>query len=353
MSGYRKIIHTLLGLGGLLALAVGTLVWPQSPAGAAVTLVSFEVAYDPENTGIWVTWESASEFQTRAYEIRRAVASNDVGDAAQIHWEFAGGGAAGASYAWLDNDESVLELGQEYFYWLYEVTDEGVVQLRVGDQAYRSVVFGENSTSTATATATSTGTATSTPTDSSRAGTAGAIATSTPTPTGQAAASQRATNTPSITPVLSSNTPTFTPVPPTTSPGTAANTPLPPRVSSNTPDLLASTSVLPTATLLIIQPTAADLAVTSDPGVQPEAIPASLRETTTVTALPQQVAQAGNSQAGEAGATRQARPTATPRPTEVAGGSSQVSTLLLVVGGGSLCGAGLLVLVALFVWRRR
>jgi hypothetical protein len=98
----------------------------------------------------------------------------------------------------------------------------------------------------------------------------------------------------------------------------------------------------------VIQPTVASLSTApSEPAIQQEVVPAGAAETVTVTTLPQQIAQV------ETEATRQARPTATPRPTEAAGGSSQVSTLLMVVGGGSLCGAGLLILVALFVWRRR
>ena len=68
----------------------------------------------------------------------------------------------------------------------------------------------------------------------------------------------------------------------------------------------------------------------------------------------QAVAQAAAATLDQQGiATREARPTATPRPTEEAGETSNVSSLVLVVGGGSLCGAGLLALVALFVWRRR
>jgi hypothetical protein len=47
------------------------------------------------------------------------------------------------------------------------------------------------------------------------------------------------------------------------------------------------------------------------------------------------------------------RPTATPRPTGTSEGGDNTSGLLMVIGGGSLCGAVLLVLVVFFVWRRR
>lgn len=347
-----------------------------APVLAAVGLTSFEVAPGSSNDELMVTWETETEVDTIAFQLKRATDQNPAAATLVTTVQAQGSSSSGASYEYPDGG---LTSGTAYYYWLYEVSDTGdLVLLNFNGTPVSATPGQAGSTGTATATPTSQP-ATSTPTATARPATATPTAT-----TAQTSSTQSATSTPlpTNTPVPS-NTPASTSTPAPTNTRVAAVAATNPPAATDTP-VLANTPANPDATAPATTPTSAVEAETQPAPVTVEGeatTPATDGERSETTGLEQVVppsptaegdtpvptgltsVDAPTAQAvAEVGDTPAAaeqsaqptvvRPTATPRPSR-SGENSSTTGLLAVIGGGSLCAAALLALVAVFIWRRR
>lgn len=327
-----------------------------TPARANVDLAYFEVESSAARpTELIIQWGTETETDTAGFRIKRGTV-DDPAQAQSIHDEQAQGSSiSGHDYEYVDTG---LTTGQVYFYWLVELT--------TGNQ--EEVLRSTSATpGGATATATPTTQApTSTPTTQAPTATPTTRPpTSTPT-TRPAAPAAANTAAPLVTPVAT--TPAQPAAVATTAPATAsapgnapapADTAAPPPASAPVGDAEAQekeTAAAATAQLAERGESqdasaqgatlAAPVGETAAPGEQTSAEPAL-----DATAMPQAVAAAPQPTLDGAQA-QLVRPTATPRPDDTADASENTDSLLLVIGAGSLCGATVLVLAVLFVWRR-
>jgi hypothetical protein len=116
----------------------------------------------------------------------------------------------------------------------------------------------------------------------------------------------------------------------------------------------------PVATLAIAspqgsQPLPGDPGATAQGGTAPGGVPASAAGapgTTPMAARPPAQAPQPTVGIDQPSALLRARPTATPRPGPPAADRGNTTSLVAIVGGGTLCGASLLALAALVIWRR-
>ena len=365
---YQKTLLTLLAF---FLVGFGWLGGLGPVAEANVTLLSFDVA--PSTTSLTelnVSWETATETGTVGFRVKRST-TNNVQEATTVTtMPSTGSATSGAPYAWTD---SGLATGQTYYYWLYELKDDGTEDPITPNPEAGTPGGDSSPTNTPTPTATqipaNTPTvivATQTPTNVPTVP-RGTVASPTPIPTSQAtdtpigdAPTQQPTNT--SVPVAQGQ-PTNTSVPIaqiqlTNTPVVSVPTPI---IEGSTPNPdLPTPEVKAGATVGVVsedsaQPTNQTLQVPPTPTQVLDAAVAS--ETTsdmtpTTEATPQAVAQEPAS--GAAPSTeRLARPTATPRPAATTESSSDSGSLLLILGGASLFGAVVLALAALVIWRRR
>lgn len=379
----------------LFAILVIGFVWLSGSgpvAQANVTLLSFDVVRDITPTALKVQWETASETGTVGFSIKRSE-TNNLQQANVVQTVPNRGSATGGGV--YEVTDSGLTTGQTYYYWLIELRDDN------SEQVLSDNPESESPGDSASPTNTPTHTATSVPTQP----------TFTKTPTATAVSTQpAATNTPTATAVGTQATSTTTPTAPrsnltatptATLPG-ATPTFTPPAQPSDTPGAGSSPTPIPTSTPLAASPTTATDApvaagttpvVTPSPAVteplvragetvgadqegieqpteQTLQVPSSPTQTTdtaetsgeaavgvtptvqSVDPTPQAVVQGLESGESEP-AERLARPTATPRPTTTGESEDSSGSLLLILGGASLCGAVALALAALVIWRRR
>lgn len=336
-----------------LALALALLAGLSAvvPVQAFVDLAYFEVVPGTSATELIVRWGTETETGTAGFRIKRGVTS-DMGQAQDIHTEPARGSATtGSDYEYIDRG---LTAGQLYYYWLVELTTTG--QQMVLDSTSATAGGSGQTQPTATTPAQATPTAPP-PTPTSPPPTA-----TPPLPT--------ATLAPTWTPVVAAGSSQPTPVPTDTPPAQAlpALTPVPFNPTAATQ---AGEAPPPSGVLEVGAAVAATAAAES---ALRGALPGEIQPASDLTALPEDAAPAepAGADLGQPPAAapqssdlalppasdpaQQAqlvRPTATPRPDVPAGNSDNAASLLLVVGAGSFCGAALLVLVVLFVWRRR
>ncbi len=359
-----SLIPCRRGVALVVALAVAFLIltlvgWPA--ARAAVGLSSFSATPDPAAGIIQVTWATETEVDVAAFRVLRnstPVSAN----AQQVDQQPARGAAVtGAGYDFAD---STVSPGTTYYYWLYELTVDGQLNLlRTSLMAEDYITAALPASTTPPATPPATSSATNTPT------TLPATNTPTATPPG--------TNTPVATsPVGVTSTPTsaalFGLTPTVPQPGSAPSlqsTPLSatPATGSQVapPDSAFAQQPLsplatPVATLAIAspqgsQPLPGDPGATAQGGTTPGGVPASAAGapgTTPMAARPPAQAPQPTVGIDQPSALLQARPTATPRPGPPAADRGNTTSLVAIVGGGTLCGASLLALAALVIWRR-
>ena len=365
----EKVMKYLLSRFAGLFIAVTLLLssllgYGTAPALAAVGLTSFKVTPGSNDHTLVVTWTTETERDMVAFQLKRGTVDNANTAAVVATLPALGQGVGGSSYEYSDD---VLTSGQPYYYWLYEVKTNGDVS-PIGER-----ISGTPGQTGPTATPTNTQSAAATSTPTTRP------ATATPTATTQATQANNApANTATFTPVpTNTSVPTNTPVPTNTSAAAAAaNAP----AATDAPPA-ASTPANPEAVATTANPTDAGAPETQPaPAIDGEQAPATDGERAESLDL-QQVIPSSPTAEGEAAAptgltsvdtpTAQAvaqveaaptsvpesqptvaRPTATPRPSQ-SGESSSTTGLLAVIGGGSLCAAALLALVAIFIWRRR
>jgi hypothetical protein len=360
----------------LLVLVLLTSWLGAVPAHAAVELSYFEIEQVPGPPQLLVKWGTETERDTVLFILKRGDNANPA-QANEIHRTPARGTAVtGWDYEFPDTD---VTDGRVYYYWLIEQTGSGEEKPVGSTQA---TAGGGTATPTPTAP-----TATVTPT----------VQPATATPTVQPATATPIAQPPTATPTAATQgttnapQPAATPTPqaPASTPTTGAlvNTPTnqPPAAATN-PPAAPTTGTSPTSGVAASQPTApssgdtqpiqttdapATDASTPQFGERSQNQDAAVQETATSAPAPDQsntttTDQAGGDPTGEATATPQMlaeapaapqaqlmRPTATPRPSDSSDGGDNTSSLLMVIGAGSLCGATLLVLVVVFVWRRR
>jgi hypothetical protein len=345
----------------LLVMVLLTSWLGAAPAHAAVELSYFEVEQGPVPPQLLVKWGTETERDTVLFILKRGENANPA-QAAEIHTAPARGTAVtGWDYEFTDTDVSN---GRVYYYWLIERTGSGQ-EKEVGST--QATAGGGTATPTPTAppatptaqppAATPTAQPTATAQESSNA------PQSTATPTPQAPASTPTTGALDSTPT--SQPPAAATNPPA-APTTGATNPAPGDTASQ-PTAPASGDAQP------VQTTDAPATDASAPqaGERSQSQDAAAQDPATSAPAPDQgnpttTDQAGGAPTGDATATPQMlaeapaapqaqllRPTATPRPSDSSGGGENTSSLLMVIGAGSLCGAVLLILVVVFVWRRR
>lgn len=372
MHRYQRLALVLLTM---VAITFGWFHGLIRVAEANVNLTLFDVLRGANATDLNVTWVTESETDMVGFRVKRAT-SNDVQTANTVMTVQAQGTAAtGASYSRTDPG---LVTGQTYYYWLYEIKSDGTENLLTPSPESEAPGAADSPTSTPTFTATtvptqpSTSTPTATvaatvrPTNTPTSPAQVANPTSTPTtapaqPTATFTVPPQATNTP--VGQVSTPLPTNTPIPPqpdqpTSTPAVVVPTAI---VEGNTPaaelapdvktegnvQAIDATPVTDQALQVPSAPTAAPDATAEDAAVA--AAPASSPE---ATATAQAIAEEPASDSGQATESL-ARPTATPRPDSEQESDSNSSSLLLIFGGASLCGAVVLALAAIVVWRRR
>lgn len=340
----------------VLVLILLSLLPAAKPAHANVDLAYFEVETSAARpTELVVQWGTETETDTAGFRIKRSTTA-DVAQAQVIHTAQAQGSSiSGHDYEYVDTG---LTTGQVYHYWLVELTTGGQ------EEVLRDVSATPGG---ATATATPTTpppTATPTPQPPTPTTQPTTVA---PTATRSVAAAAANTAAPNATPLA-----TATPQPPAISTVAPANTnapgvtPAPANTDSTAAPLAApapsgdvAAQEQETAAASGVERSESQDAPTQDPALATgETAPAGEQAgadptlEATATATPQSVAQAPQPPLDSA-QTQLVRPTATPRPDDTADATGNTNSLLLVIGGGSLCGAALLVLAVLFVWRRR
>lgn len=284
------------------------------PASANITLSEFKAAWQSDGS-ILITWETATEIDTQAFNLYRATSAAGPWDQRVDQQEARGDGFTGARYEYRD---TAVTPGVRYYYLLEELTSAGV-----GDRAgpLEALLPG-----TPTATATATPTITATPTQAPTS-----TRTSTPAAGGgqpAATATQRYTNTPPPTatatatvPVSAEASPTATPLPPAavaTPTSSAFVSPLAPA-----PDAGETPTAQPMAN---VTPTATSTPVVAPPGPSPAA-----------TKTPLVFVAAG--------------PTATLTPAAGPPAQARDTQRLLLFGGGAIVLAALLAAVAVFIVR--
>lgn len=332
------------------------------PVQANVNLSYFRIDQGASPSQLIVAWATETETDTAAFIIQRST-TNNAAQAADITTVQATGTAVGGKeYEYVDNG---VTPGQVYYYWLIELT-RGNVRNPLG--TVQQVTAGSTETPTTpapTATPTTQPTATLPPT-------------ATPPPTAtqpvQAAAQSTPQSTATTQPLVQ-DTPVATNTAPPAATSAPASPPLPaatnapvnpaitaPATAAAAPDVQDAAAKDAAATAAatgersegqsdVVQDAAATTAVAEGQGAA-TAAPASGETAPAATATPQTVAEAAPAQ--EAAPQAQLlRPTATPRPSGSSTGGNDASSLLTVIAGGAVCGAGLLALVVFFVWRRR
>jgi hypothetical protein len=347
MSRYTLRFLPLIAL--LLSLFVSAV-----PAQANVGLSYFRVTPGSGAAQVVVQWATETETDTAAFIIRRGV-SADFAQGADIQTVQATGQAVGGEeYEYTDNG---VTAGQRYYYWLIEFTTGGE-RNQLGEV--------QEITPGATATATTPPTATvPAPTATPPAATATPAATQPPVannPTATTAAQPLVQNT-----VAAVDTPIPAATTPPINPPAAAATAAPVNPVITTPDSVSAAVDTP---VVAVDPAATVGVDAERREEQPaEALQAAPGETSAVegqglnsaerpsgeTAQSETppAALAETAPAQEAAPQAQlVRPTATPRPSETSDSGSNSNSLLLVIGGGSVCGAALLALAVFFVWRR-
>lgn len=349
---FSRVLIVLLILLSVLPLA--------APASANVDLAYFDLLPASTNTQLLIKWGTETETDTAAFRLKRATV-NDVTQAQTIKDEQARGTAiSGADYEYTDSN---LTPGQVYFYWLVELTTSGGQEVVANDSRAPGSAAATNTPITAAPTATpTTRPASATPTTGAGTPTSPPPTATQPAPTATpvpptATLPPAATNTPApgVTPPAATATsqPTATPVA-TSQPGTTAVVAPTNTVAAaqpiTTPDEAATATALAAAQPL----QAAQETPLAQPG---EALPtpidnADVPGQTPGVDAPQALAQATDATISAPQA-QLLRPTATPRAGNDNSNTRSNSSLLLVIGAGSLIGAALLALVALFVWRRR
>ncbi len=374
-----------------------------APAHAAVELSYFEIEQGPTPPALLIKWGTETERDTVEFIVKRGDNANPA-QAVQIHSTPArGSSVSGFDYQHLDDDTRLIS-GRVYYYWLIERTgsgqekEVGSTQATAGGGTATPIPTAPSATATPTtqlSTATPT-TQLSTATPTTQLSTATPTAqppAATPIPTtlpATATPTAQSTVAPQGTTSAPQPAATATPQAPASIPttGTLANTPTgqPPAAATDPPaapttgatnpapgDAASQPTAPPSGDAQPVQttnapaidastPQAGERSQNQDAAVQEPATsaPATDQSSTTTTD------QAGADPTGEATATPQmlaeapaapqaqlVRPTATPRPSDSSGGGDNTSSLLTVIGAGSLCGAVLLILVVVFVWRRR
>lgn len=367
-----------MGIAFML-VALLALLWSQSQAVASVTLSYFQAEADDSSNSIVVTWGTETEVDTILFRLWRSTRP-DPDSATQVAQEGARGSAVtGSSYEYVDDD---LNPGQTYYYWLYEVTSQGNVK----PLATSDMVDGYITAVAPAAPPRATATRTATPTTSATL--------VTPTPTAQQTATPTATPTPSLAPTATkaatqpgNDDADTTDVPAALTPTSSASG----SVRTSEPADTPSTSSQPTIPATVQASSGPSPVGQSNPTALPQATPVTATtpvalafekaagsptpergSTPTATFNLQESGREGSgdrqpdSEAASpeyrmtpsatphsaSGSARLPRPTATPRIVS-SERPDNTRSLLTVVGAGGLCGAGLLALAALFVWRRR
>ena len=248
--------------GALVLLMLYSLLSVLAPGATAEVGLLYFTATPQGNNSILVTWETASEVGTVAFNLYRSQDAGSQGQQIGDTFPVQGGAVSGAQY--LYNDTNITS-GVRYYYTLEEVTNTGgLVKVATTDAGIDMPTL--TPTSTATATATRTATATHTPPAPNAPGstsgdqpTATRQFTLTPRPLATAAAGSTQTPPPpapaTATPigVAVVSRPTGGPQPPivapTALPATMVPTPLPPEPStlpaSPSPAVVAMSTVQP------------------------------------------------------------------------------------------------------------
>lgn len=310
----------------VLALLLGL---SAPPVSANITLSEFKAT--PQTDGsILVVWETATEFDTQAFNLYRANSSGGPWDQRVVQQDALGDGFTGATYQYRDTN---VTPGVRYYYLLEELTSAGPGE-RAGPV---NAGIGLESEPTSTATATAPATATRTPTvtvttvpggEQPPAPTATQQFTNTPAPAPSPMPGPEATWTPAFTP-------TSTPLPDAqiSTPTPVGEMPVAPTSQPPAATQIVTPEPLPLATVEIA-PTATILPVSTDTG-----------EAARPTATPQVFAQATTLQVLQDAPTRLA-----PQPTP-ASDAGRNTRVILLLGGGAIALAGLLGLAGLLIWR--
>lgn len=331
-----------------IALLMALLLATVAPAFANVSLLYFRVDPVTGSANKTVSWATETETDTAAFRVYRG-ATDNWEQAGLLHTEPSRGNATqGFEYTYTD---TTAQAGQAYHYFLVEVQNTGGMD-DIGHVELTASGATTVPTATTAPTATSQATATTAPT-ATPVTQAAATTAPTATPVTQAAA----TPAPTATPVTQ---PTATPAAVATAPNAAAttaaavqNTP----VAVDTPVSTVDTPVTDNQTQ-VVDTAATEAAVKSGEqapvtdAAATQSVAENAAQAPAVAATTAASAQAATPQAvAESSQSGLVRPTATPRATG-SSGSGDSSNMLLILGGGSLCGAALLGLVVFFVWRR-
>jgi hypothetical protein len=337
---------------------VSLAVWPA--ARAAVGLSAFTATADPATGTIQVTWATETEVDVAAFRVLRNTTPETAG-AQQVDQQPARGTpVTGADYSFADTTATP---GATYYYWLYELTVDGQLNLLrtslMAEDYVSAALPGATPTATPTATPLATNTPTATRPATSTPITATPLRTSTPTSTFPATSSTTATPVvrSGITPTVPQpgSTPIPQPSPIAATPATAslATAPVsPPAQQPSAPAIIPAAPVPPgdqplsTAGAAGSPAGAASGEASGQASVAPGATPMVALATAQVLATRPTVG------VDQPSALLQARPTATPQPRPRTADRSNTTSLVAIVGGGTLCGASLLILAAIVVWRR-
>jgi len=332
----RAIVVITLASAILIALALN--------ASASVSLTYFRATTQADGS-ILVTWETATELNSLAFQVYRAQSDGGPWDA-MVNQQVAVGGVTGGSYEYLDSD---VTPGITYYYLLQEVeTDSSLINY---DTMIASATAGTSGGPTLTPTATvtvgpsPTRTPTRTPT---------VVRPATRTPSEPPTATRRFTNTPPPLPTATPGVPGAAPAP--------ADTPVPTEASGPTSEAPAQVAtptgparVAPTPAgvrstqIAVVAPSRAPTA-TLPPSVTPSAAEANEAPPTTpsATATP---AVFGSKETSQPLLRSTAR--SQPDPTDSAEQETARNTrLILGLGGGAVVLAAALGFGAVLISRR-
>lgn len=371
----HRYTKAVLGLFALTLVGMSSLFGIASPVQANVNLTSFDVLRGDSTTALIVQWETESETDMVGFRIKRgtSAALQQATDVKTLPNR--GSATTGATYSETD---SGLTTGQTYYYWLYELKSDGTENLLTESPDSEAPGSGTSPTNTPTATATAVPQQQPTSTPTTFVGVP-AQPTSTPTVVQEANPTSTPTSPPAnATPTSTSQPqPTNTPSDQASSPQ-ATSTPVPVQQNqaTNTPAVAVPTAIVegvtPAAALETPQADTTVAAVLENdrapanqalqelptPTQMPD-VDAAVTVSAETTSLPDgaEATPQALAQQAESGAAapqeRLARPTATPRPSADIESSDNSGSLLLIFGGASLCGAVVLALAAVVIWRRR
>ncbi len=307
---------------------------------ASVTLTDFR-AEEQADGSVRVTWTTATELSTIAFQLFRAQASNGPWGDPIDQQAAKGDGVSGGTYTY---DDTSVASGQRYYYLLKEIASSG------GGQTFAPVSIDVGVTPTTTATTTQTTTASPTVT---RTPTRTPTRTQTSMPSGPSAptATRQYTNTPR---------PTATALPATATllPGAPSATPTPvitPLLSTPTtaPGLLSvlPPTIPPTQSAPSEEPAIPAIPATTTPlpsPVSPSPAPSSdvLRPTTTPPIF------APSTSSVLPAVVTGPRPTATPAIPS-SGGSAADRQRMILIGVAVIAAGAVLAVVAVIVWRSK